>query len=473
MPCVPAEALVAALDDQALLDAHQRACDEEHAACPDVVEAHHALVVEAARRGLTLDTLCIEPMRKVAVLVDAERVEVAAALAKADDLPVAMIAALRDAHDRGVAFADVLHYLTWNGYELAVVPLDETDPTERGALDRLTLGSAAGARDTGDHSGAMVALYLAPEAAAALALEGHEKAEDLHITLVYLGEARAYTRAQRLAVITAVASAVRGPLVGRVGGVGKFTNEDADVHWAAPDVPGLAELHERVVAALADVAVEPQGMAVEHGWTPHITLAYATPGTDLSVEAPAVDLVFERVTVEFGDERVDLDLTPAWDLPEEIWESAGPLRRLADALLGPRRATGAAPLHFRKDAVRRFTLGPWYVPGQADAHGEWTDADTLQAALWDYVRGGDRRVRLQHNTDVVAGEWVEAVTWPHEVTVPMTRADGTTTEVTYPANTVFLGVVWEPWAWDLVETGRLNGFSIGGKAVRQPTAGPQ
>jgi predicted ABC-type ATPase len=37
---------------------------------------------------------------------------------------------------------------------------------------------------------------------------------------------------------------------------------------------------------------------------------------------------------------------------------------------------------------------------------------------------------------------------------------------TYPAGTVFLGVVWDPWAWQLVLDGKLRGFSIGGKAER-------
>lgn len=119
----------------------------------------------------------------------------------------------------------------------------------------------------------------------------------------------------------------------------------------------------------------------------------------------------------------------------------------------------------KADGALRYTMGPMYVPDALDAHGEWTDADQLQAAVWEYVRGGDRGIRLQHNRDVVAGEWVECMAWPFQVTVPMQTPDGTTS-VTYPPNTVFLGVVWEPWAWSLVTEGKLRGFSIGGKAER-------
>jgi hypothetical protein len=115
---------------------------------------------------------------------------------------------------------------------------------------------------------------------------------------------------------------------------------------------------------------------------------------------------------------------------------------------------------------KRFTLGPWYIPDRADAHGEWTDPEELQKALWNYVKSGDRRIRLQHNKNVVAGEWVETMTWPYPVTVPITKADGTMGEHTYPTGTVFMGVQWEPWAWEMVKAGKLTGYSIGGKAER-------
>lgn len=115
---------------------------------------------------------------------------------------------------------------------------------------------------------------------------------------------------------------------------------------------------------------------------------------------------------------------------------------------------------------RRFTLGPMYIPNRRDAHAEWTDPDELQKAVWEYVKKGDRRIRLQHDRDTVAGEWVEVMAWPYEVSVPMMRKDGSTQDMTFPENTVFLGVVWEPWAWELVKADKLRGYSIGGKAQR-------
>lgn len=120
----------------------------------------------------------------------------------------------------------------------------------------------------------------------------------------------------------------------------------------------------------------------------------------------------------------------------------------------------------KAEGERRFTLGPMYVPNRKDAHAEWTDPDELQKAVWAYVKKGDRRIRLQHDMDKVAGEFVEIMTWPFAVEVPMLRKDGSSRPMTFPADTVFLGVQWEPWAWEMVKEGKILGYSIGGKAQR-------
>ena len=120
----------------------------------------------------------------------------------------------------------------------------------------------------------------------------------------------------------------------------------------------------------------------------------------------------------------------------------------------------------KAEGEKRYTLGAMYIPDKIDAHGEWTDSDELQRAVWDYVKSGDRRIRLQHNRDVVAGEWVEVMAFPYELTVPIQTLTGIEVNHTYPKNTVFLGVIWEPWAWELVQNGKILGYSIGGKAER-------
>jgi len=120
----------------------------------------------------------------------------------------------------------------------------------------------------------------------------------------------------------------------------------------------------------------------------------------------------------------------------------------------------------KAEGEKRYTLGAMYIPDQLDAHDEWTDSDELQRAVWDYVRTNDRRIRLQHDKEVIAGEWVEVMAFPYEITVPITSFSKIASNHTYPANTVFLGVIWEEWAWEKIKNGEILGYSIGGKAER-------
>lgn len=153
------------------------------------------------------------------------------------------------------------------------------------------------------------------------------------------------------------------------------------------------------------------------------------------------------------------------DIPNEIPDVHDSGLRVKDQPMPASKAISTFEVS-KSITEERFTLGPMYVPNRLDAHAEWTDAEELQKAVWDYVKGGDRRIRLQHDRDKVAGEWVEVMTWPYEVEVPMLRKDSTSAPVTFPAGTVFLGVKWEPWAWQMVKSDAIRGYSIGGRAER-------
>jgi hypothetical protein len=121
------------------------------------------------------------------------------------------------------------------------------------------------------------------------------------------------------------------------------------------------------------------------------------------------------------------------------------------------------------NTTERYTLGPLYMPNTLDAHGEWASATDLFKARLDYVREGDRTIYLQHSTHP-AGEWVDIVQWPQEVrsTMQVMGAGGVkkAEAITFPADTVYLGVVWEPWAHTEVLKGNIQGFSMGGWAHR-------
>jgi hypothetical protein len=144
-------------------------------------------------------------------------------------------------------------------------------------------------------------------------------------------------------------------------------------------------------------------------------------------------------------------------IEDEIAVRQGPTTVMAAAVKAVAKASGVVE--------ERYTLGPVYIPGEEDAHGEWVDEVDLQKALWGWVRKGDRTIRLQHS-ERAAGEMVEVLTWPSELEAELTVPGGAVTKHLFPAETPFMGVVWEPWAWEMVKEGKLRGYSIGGKARR-------
>lgn len=207
-----------------------------------------------------------------------------------------------------------------------------------------------------------------------------------------------------------------------------------DLDLAGISTPDLTALHQQVHQVGGDDVWHAQLRAtgrVECDWPDTITIA----GEGITIKTE------DRAWILSTGEELHLTPTQAAIFTPSVWD--------ADVI---------------KAAEDRYTLAAWYIPNKVDAHGEWTDPDTLQKAAWGYVQAGDRRIRLQHDTSIVAGEWVEIMSWPQPVT--MQKASGQTVE--YPAGTVFMGVKWEPWAWELVKAGKVTGMSIGGTATRAP-----
>jgi 2'-5' RNA ligase len=142
----------------------------------------------------------------------------------------------------------------------------------------------------------MVALYPSPEIQAKLALEGGEPKEELHVTLAYLG------RVSEIGadLLEELANTVRrfaerhACLEGTIGGFGRFSASESsdgkDVIYASIDVPSLASLREKLVMELEGLAPAKR----EHGFTPHMTLAYVG-----SFEESPVDRL-EPVEVSFS-----------------------------------------------------------------------------------------------------------------------------------------------------------------------------
>lgn len=156
---------------------------------------------------------------------------------------------------------------------------------------------------TKTHSGAAVVLPVPARLASQLALPGGEPADDLHVTLAYLGEAETLGRDVRAALRTELAALAkdRVRLDVTLGGVGRFSGETEDALYLSVDAPALHDLRAAVLAAC-----ERAGAIVDatHGYTPHLTLAYlahddATPYD----RAEPMRVTLERLGLWLGNER--------------------------------------------------------------------------------------------------------------------------------------------------------------------------
>ncbi|MBT2395238.1 2'-5' RNA ligase family protein [Streptomyces sp. ISL-100] len=185
--------------------------------------------------------------------------------------------------------------------------------------------------------GSMVALYLPAGTAAKIAHSDGTDPRDLHITLAYLGDADQLPgHPDDLAQLVAASLDGVEPLIGQIGGIGRFpASTDGEPTFVPVDVPGLTELRTRILDVLA---VSPLAGAVrtDHGFTPHITLGYNLPADIPAV--PPIPVSFDTVHVVRGPDATPVRLTGHAD--EEAATSEG-LAQLVKNDLGM-RARGEA-----------------------------------------------------------------------------------------------------------------------------------
>lgn len=157
------------------------------------------------------------------------------------------------------------------------------------------------------HPGAMVALMLTPEQQAmvkALAPSRYVGECD-HITLVYLSdEASEITeRKNYLAQMVSMIADGCKPIEGAVNGYGRFAGDDESYPlYLNYDSPQLPKLHSKL-CSMVEGAIDDDS---EHGFTPHITIAYLPTGAKMpALTVPDMPLRFDSLSLIWGGERID------------------------------------------------------------------------------------------------------------------------------------------------------------------------
>lgn len=151
-------------------------------------------------------------------------------------------------------------------------------------------------------STAMLAFMLNEADARRLKRVVNDPEEDLHLTLAILPEGGDDLK-------SALSDFARNlpPVTGRISGIGRFTETDQpgmDCLYASFDAIGLPDFRQAVVEAVVEAGITP---IENHGFTPHITLAYLPhdqPLPDLLI--PSLELTFRNLTlvVEIGRAHV-------------------------------------------------------------------------------------------------------------------------------------------------------------------------
>jgi len=187
-----------------------------------------------------------------------------------------------------------------------VLPLGGTGAT-------LTLRASKDA-DTAEHTGAMIALAPTEADAQRLALAGFETAEELHLTLAYLGEGADWSIEQQTALIDALApvvAEVSGVIEGDAFGVNHWKPNGDDPCWVlGVGGEGLAAVHDAVWEAL-----NAQGGPVPENhtpWIPHVCLAYARQAELFEALVQRTGpITFDRLRVAFAGDNTYLTLGEA------------------------------------------------------------------------------------------------------------------------------------------------------------------
>lgn len=179
------------------------------------------------------------------------------------------------------------------------------DEEEKKKGDSATVAEVEKANEDAKRSGVMVALMLDSGAAKQLCVENGEPCDDMHITLAYIGKLENLPEDVEDRVTRALSAAVRAQasVVGKVSGVGRFngssSSDGKDVVYASFDSPGLPSFREKLVMELNREGVPAKS---DHGFTPHITLAYVDrelPNPVNRVED--LELRFDNVALVIGN----------------------------------------------------------------------------------------------------------------------------------------------------------------------------
>jgi len=136
-----------------------------------------------------------------------------------------------------------------------------------------------------------------------------EPQDNLHITLLYIGKADDLENKKDL-IKTAIENFAKKskPVSGVVGGVGCFNgDENGRPFYASFDSSDLNDMVQGLSSTMESLGIE---LDKTHGFTPHITLAYLDPETEIpQIELSNQKIKFDQITLAWAGDKFHYDLS--------------------------------------------------------------------------------------------------------------------------------------------------------------------
>ncbi|MEU1815149.1 phage minor head protein [Streptomyces roseifaciens] len=265
----------------------------------------------------------------------------------------------------------------------------------------------------GGHTGAMIALMPTRQDAERLALlhPGAEPADELHLTLFFLGKGADWApehRAELIAGLRTRCPDIGHPIAGRAFGANQWNADGDEPCWvwavgddrenAREDEPTLETVRWAAMHALEEMRGQP-GLPTQHTpWQPHVCAAYTrSPALLTAMNQRLGPVRFDRLRVAFAGEYVDIPLRPEEEEAHPMGDddlTTGPLapRRWSTpdgtALVFENTETGDGRL-FQPGALYWTGPGPWPLQ-HADEMLMGHQGAELAGAIQTITRDGDR-----------------------------------------------------------------------------------
>lgn len=211
--------------------------------------------------------------------------------------------------------------------------------------------------DDAQNTGGMIALVPRAEDAAALAVKGGEKPEELHLTLCYLGDDVTGMTSEMLnrtaSLVADMAARCTTPVMARTMATATFNPDGHEGRkpcavFLVGDSRDIGNMRLAVIACAGD---EPQ----HEPFIPHITIGYGLKADKLGPVGP---VMFDRIRLALADKVYDFPLGEEKALLMEYFEWKAKFTK-ADGGFGKKPAEGDTAPKIENEADLKAACGTW------------------------------------------------------------------------------------------------------------------